>query len=251
MFFNSQFGEDIYVFNNYINKYTQDGVFVELGAMNGITYSNTFFFENSLGFNGVLIEPTNQYEQLIKNRPNCKNVNLAVEYNNKECLFIGNGACGGLASTMTDEFKEKHHKNENGYYVKCAPFCEILHSNHVTYIDLLSIDVEGGELAVLETMDFNIPVFVIIIELDGNNIEKDEKCRNILLKNGFTFDIRININEFWVNKNYSRKNILYDKYETKLNFSNIKNFAHIPYIDMNHPNIHELKDSLCLDHSIV
>ena len=62
--FYSQQGEDIYVYRNFINKIAPNGIFVELGAMNGITYSNTKFFEDTLQFSGTLIEPTDQYHSL-------------------------------------------------------------------------------------------------------------------------------------------------------------------------------------------
>ncbi len=39
----SQFGEDMYIYNNFINVYSPDGTFIELGAMDGYVYSNTFF----------------------------------------------------------------------------------------------------------------------------------------------------------------------------------------------------------------
>ena len=55
----SQQGEDIYIYYNFINKICTDGIFIELGAMDGITYSNTKFFEDKLQFTGTLIEPTN------------------------------------------------------------------------------------------------------------------------------------------------------------------------------------------------
>ena len=249
--FSSQFGEDMYIVNNFINVNTSDGIFVELGAMDGYTYSNTLLFEAALGFTGVLIEPTDQYEKLVINRPRCKNINLAVNYNNEQSLFIGNGACGGLADPMSKDFIEKYHNDNKGYYVKCAPFGDILRNNHIPYIDLLSIDVEGGEQVVLETMDWDIPVFVIVIELDGYNSMKDQKCRDILLEKGFTFDIRVNINEFWINKKYERKEKLFKKQVPRLNFSNMRQYGHFPFLDMGHAHINELGDSLLTDHSVV
>jgi hypothetical protein len=69
---------------------------------------------------------------------------------------------------------------------------------------LLSIDVEGAELVVLKTFDFKIPVYVIVIELDESNPEKDFECRKLLQDNGFTFKKRFCINEFWVNESYER-----------------------------------------------
>ena len=111
---------------------------------------------------------------------------------------------------MHENFRNIHHKNSHEYYVKGDLFKNILSNANIKYIDLLSIDVEGGEQVVLETLDFSIPIYVVVIELDGHSQTKDNKCREILIKNGFTFDIRFCINEFWVNKNYFRKDQLFD-----------------------------------------
>ena len=243
----SQFGEDMYIYNNFINIHSPDGTFIELGAMDGYSYSNTFFFENTLGFKGVLIEPTTQYNTLVQNRPNCKCINVAINYDNKDTLFIGNGACGGLESTMDIKHRNRFHSNiTSGYYVKCSPLSDIINDCNLKYIDLLSIDVEGAELIVLETIDFSIPIYVIVIELDKNNEEKDQQCRDVLLKNGFKFDNRTNINEFWINENYFRKDKLFDKNIEKLNFSNMRQFGNIQFLDMNHEYIHELRDALLI-----
>ena len=76
--FYSQLGEDLFIFKNFINKIVKDGIFIELGALDGIKYSNSKFFEDELGFTGILIEPTKNYQKLIINRPNCINLNIAI-----------------------------------------------------------------------------------------------------------------------------------------------------------------------------
>ena len=43
--FNSQQGEDLLIYRNFINLYTRNGIFCELGACDGLLYSNTMFFE--------------------------------------------------------------------------------------------------------------------------------------------------------------------------------------------------------------
>ena len=65
MLFFSQQGEDLYILKNYINKKNPSGIFVEVGALDGIAYSNTGFLEMELGFSGVLIEPSKSYEKLL------------------------------------------------------------------------------------------------------------------------------------------------------------------------------------------
>lgn len=231
MNFYSQQGEDIYIYRNFINKEVPDGIFVELGAMDGIKYSNTKFFEDTLKMKGTLIEPTSQYFQLIDNRPQCKNYNTAVHYTKDKVKFLGDYATAGLTETMHENFKTIWHQNSSEYYVEGEPFSDILHKSNLTYIDLLSIDVEGGEEVVLKTMDFTIPVYLICIELDGHNIEKDERCRQILIQNGFSFDRKICINEFWVNPHYHRKNLLYDDSIPKKEFINIYELGHFHFLE--------------------
>jgi FkbM family methyltransferase len=241
--FYSQQGEDVYIYYNFINKVAYDGIFVELGAMNGIVYSNTKFFEDRLKFTGSLIEPTKQYDELYKLRPKCKCYNYAVNYTKEKVKFLGDSATAGLVSTMSDKFKANWHKNSYEYYVDGKPMHEIMKQSSIDYIDLLTIDVEGGEQVVLETFDFKIPVYVICIELDGHNIEKDEKCRNFLLQIGFTFKKRFCINEFWVNENYFRKDLVYDKSITpKLFNSSIYELGNFPYLARHVVN--EVQDAL-------
>lgn len=227
--FYSQQGEDCYIYINYINNICSNGIFVELGGMDGERYSNTKFFEDNLDFTGILIEPTSQYDQLKKNRSKCKCYKNAIYYKEEDVEFIGEHATAGLTSTMNENFKNSHHKNtKQTYMVKGCPIHKLL--KDIEYIDLFSIDVEGGELVVLETMNWNIPVYIIIIELDSSNKDKDEKCRKILRDNNFDFDIAMGGNEFWVNKNYERRNKLFNPYK-KIYFNNIFELGKFKYLE--------------------
>ena len=229
-YFYSQQGEDIYIYDNFINKTVPDGTFIELGAVDGVIYSNTKFFEDKLKFSGILIEPTNQYIKLIQNRPHCKCYNIAVNYTNEKVKFLGDFATAGLVTTMDEKFKNIWHQDSSEYYVDGEPISEIIKKSNMKYIDLFTIDVEGGELVVLETMDFSIPIYLICIELDGHNIEKDDKCRKILIEQGFVLKKRLAINEFWINENYFRKELLYDTSVPKFKFEEITDLGIFPYI---------------------
>lgn len=228
--FCSQQGEDVYVFSNFINKINHDGVFVEIGGYNGLNYSNTKFFEDHLGFRGVLIEPTQKFHEMKINRPNCDCYNLAVAKTKSVMKFIGDDATAGLACTMNETFKSHWHKNSFEYDVETERFSDILARSNVKYIDFMSIDVEGGEEVVLETFDFSVPVYVIVIELDGGNLEKDENCRNMLRKNGFEFNRKIQINEYWINHSYFRKKQLYESSIPKPKINSLFQLGKFPYI---------------------
>lgn len=230
--FYSQQGEDIFIYRNFINRVVPDGIFVELGAINGITYSNTKFFEDNLQFTGTLIEPTNQFVQLLRNRPECKCYNLAVNYTPGKVKFIGDWATAGMVDTMSESFRQGWHKSvSQEYYVDGSPIQDILRKSNIEYIDFMSIDVEGGEQAVLETFDFNIPVYLICIELSGDDKQKDDMCRTILLKQGFRFKYRLCINEFWCNKAYFRKDILYDNSMPKQQFNSVHELGNFPFLE--------------------
>ena len=61
---------DIHLIRNYINIKNINGIFIELGGFDGITYSNTKLLEDHYGFTGILIEPSPiNFNKMIKNRP--------------------------------------------------------------------------------------------------------------------------------------------------------------------------------------
>ena len=198
--FYSQQQEDITLYNKFLNY--RDGFFIELGAMDGLQYSNSLFFERELNWTGILIEPTDQYNRLILNRPNCKNYNYAISETEGDVEFLGNGAIGGVTDTMDSGHRNGWHLDlQPSYVVKSIPISKIV---DIERVDLFSIDVEGGELAVLRTFDWNIPVYVVLIEMAKFNLEKDEACRTFLRNIGFEFDMEIGCNEVWINHKNKR-----------------------------------------------
>ena len=78
------------------------------------------------------------------------------------------------------------------------------------YIDFLSVDIQGGELDLLMTIDWSIPIGVICIELEGQHPAKEHECRQILCSHGFVFSGKLLISEIWFNPLYERKNLVYD-----------------------------------------
>lgn len=200
----SQQGEDRFLYENYLNY--REGFFIELGAMDGITFSNTLFFESTLGWKGILIEPSVKKSDLDRNRPNCFNFNCAISENGGDVEFVGQNALGGMKKTMSD----KHYlgwglDKLSSYTVNSKRIDDIIYevnkSHKIDKIDLLSLDVEGGELEVLRSYPFIIPTKIVLIEMAHHDFEKDEKCRKILIENNFILDSYIGCNEVWININ--------------------------------------------------
>ena len=201
----SQQGEDMFVYKHFINQIVNDGVYLEIGGYDGLTYSNTKFFEDVLNFRGILIEPVkSQFDQLVVNR-GCRNkcINCAIDNEEKEVEM----------ATIDKDMSQLNCVVSNT--VQAYKLSTLLKDE--PFVDFFSLDVEGGEENVLESIDFDATEFyVICIELDG---EKGENCREILLKQNFRFYDRLCGNEFWINDKYSRKNKLYTPQDSKFIFS--------------------------------
>ena len=46
----------------------QNGFYIEMGAHDGIINSNTYYYEKNLNWKGILIEPSNFFDNLKNNR---------------------------------------------------------------------------------------------------------------------------------------------------------------------------------------
>jgi FkbM family methyltransferase len=199
--FYGQCGEDKCVFERYFST-KRNGVFLELGALNGVQYSNTKFFEDSMGWSGVLIEPNPvEYEKLVVNRPRSSLHNCIISVNSTPLELYMNGAVSSVKKFTTDEFFNGWHANKV-VPIRVIPtrrLDDILHEQGISRIDFWSLDVEGAEYDVLQTMDWSIAVGVLCIEMSGGDAsEMNEQCRNLLRSQGFRFDGTIAHNELWI-----------------------------------------------------
>lgn len=148
----------------------EGGIFVEMGGLDGVTFSNTLLYENCVGWDGILIEaqPDNT-KLLFENRP-CPvvipegvcSVDDGDEYSTIR-MSIGEGTAYDLATRGED----KEDGGGHGVEVLCRPLSAMLEEHGVTRINFFSLDVEGAELKVLETFDFDkVKIDVLIVEAD-------------------------------------------------------------------------------------
>jgi len=172
----------------YENPVKCGGTFVEIGALDGLLYSNSYFFEHALGWKSLLVEanPEN-YKKLKKNRPNAMTVHAAM-CRGESIKFQGKNAVGGDISTMPDEHKNGWVSEKDTIItVLCRNWKSLFQENSITHIDVFIIDVEGGEHEVLSVMDWSVPVDNFIIEMasDKSGARKNENVRSILKLNGY------------------------------------------------------------------
>ncbi|XP_045607488.1 protein Star [Procambarus clarkii] len=130
----------------------KNGFFVECGALDGETRSNTLVFEKKFGWQGVLIEgdPKNFDLVLKKNRKAwAVSACLSTHPYPNTVMFKQSFNIGKISSLKTGQ-------EQQGYTeVQCLPLYSILLALNTTTIDYFSLDVEGSELAVLRTIPWD------------------------------------------------------------------------------------------------
>lgn len=203
MKFYSQQDEDKYVIQHILKDKISDGTFLELGACDGILYSNTKTLEDYFGFNGILVEPIPTfYNSLTKNRPLTEKYNLAISNSGKDTIeFAGINAEGGIV-----KFLNKNNFNYS-YNVKCKKMSDLLQESNFEYIDIMIIDVEGAELDVIKSIDFDFPIYTIFFEAHSDQKKKNSLVGEFLSEHGFLLKDRQRGNEVWYNPNYFRRKL--------------------------------------------
>jgi len=148
-----------------------NGTFVEMGALDGVVFSNTLLLEHCLGWNGLLIEaqPASAV-RLYENRP------CAMKYAGGACArpqrHMQMTLAEGTARVVASDSPLPH------VTVPCAPLSELFSMHGLKRINFFSLDVEGSELNVLQTIDWDVvQIDVLMVETDFNARDKQEAYR--------------------------------------------------------------------------
>lgn len=171
---------------NYINF--NNGYFVELGASDGISQSNTYYFEKYRGWRGILIEPMpHNYLKCLENRSKETQVfcNACVSFHYKEKfveIFYSDMMSTSLGletdinnpenhSLIGKQFLKNGKNNFNFGAIANQLNNILLKANAPKQIDFLSLDVEGAEIEVLKGINHDEYRFKFIC-IESRDIQK-------------------------------------------------------------------------------
>jgi FkbM family methyltransferase len=177
------------------------GFFVDVGAHDGISINNTKMLE-SLGWEGICIEPHPKvFQRLIQNRK-CKSVNCAVWNENTKVKFLVLTGPTEMLSGIYESYDPKHYqriqhelRRDGGtsdlIEIEALKFESIVQNKN---IDFMSIDTEGSELQILQKIDFeNYNIDLICVE---NNFF-ESKFEEFLVTKGYYFHSNVGIDYFF------------------------------------------------------
>jgi len=167
-------GQDIHVAN--LLGRLRGGTFVDIGANDGVTISNTLYFEKELGWTGLAIEPMpGAYARLKANR-RCHTLNACISEREGTAEFLEIEGSAGMLSGLVQKYDQQHLRridrtikrlggSKKTITVECLRFATALARFNIKCVDFLSLDTEGGELEILKDIDFSAtPVRAISVE---------------------------------------------------------------------------------------
>jgi FkbM family methyltransferase len=179
--------------NNLDNKLSRyltrrHGVFIEAGANDGFTQSNTYYLEKILGWSGILVEAIPAlHEQARRCRSRARVFNCAlvpfgreseqVELTYGNLMSLVHGAMGSPEADGEHIRNARQHDPEAGSYqvkVRGRALSSLIDECGLKRIDFLSLDVEGYEAHALRGVDFSRhrPTFICVEA--GHRVAVDE-----------------------------------------------------------------------------
>ena len=183
----SQNGEDIIIRSMFPVNYK--GFYIDVGAHHPYRISNTYLLFKK-GWTGINIDPNPDTIRLFKKaRPKDTNLNIGIGKEEAELLYhrFKDPAVNTFSQKDADFWKQKTWNDYLGTTkVKVEPLGKVLEENlkENQKIDILSVDVEGLDLEVLQSSNWNkFRPSVVIVEAHDFVLEKmHEHPMYILLK---------------------------------------------------------------------
>jgi len=193
------------ILRNYFPDYNYKGVFVDVGAFEPIRISNSYHFEKNnwdvycFEANSNSIPLLKQYRKNVFNYAIYDKDEDNVEFN----VVESNGWTAGFSAIELSDEISNIFKCDNKIITKITVNQRTLNSllqtelNNVKNIDILKIDIEGGELKCLHGIDFNAhrPKLILL-----ENITNDKRITDFLNANGYILHKQVSYNQFYINR---------------------------------------------------
>ncbi len=185
----SQILQDLWVLFEYGSK--TSGYFVEFGATDGRSNSNSFLLEKSYQWKGILSEPNPLHHDKLYSLRDC--------HISTQCVYSRSGLTERLACTEQSSFShmvsvepDDHHQEKGRRAVADYVDVETISLNDLLdhfeapqEIDYMSVDTEGSEYDILQAFDFS-KRRIGLINVEHNYSPKRETIADLLQRNGYT-----------------------------------------------------------------
>ncbi len=201
--FFSQAGQDKYIAETLFDS-KREGVFVEIGAFDGVRGSNCLYFEKFMGWRGLIVEPDANFADTIRGHRSGAYECAALSDADGEEEFVaveeGFLQMGGLvrfydADLLNANVRSNPAHRETIRKIPVLTLATLLGRHGMREVDYCSIDVEGAEAGVLGGFDFD--KFSIRVMSVENNGHTEDAVTAIMLKNGYKLETILGSDEIW------------------------------------------------------
>lgn len=199
--------EDFFVYKRYVKGKVISPTYFEVGGLDGIWASNTKFFNDSLNWQGILVEANPcSFKALIRNRPKDVCLNCIISDQEEELVFAyhNDSPVSGVQETLHKRVLKFHNENFVTEKLKTRTLDNIIKESNINEIGFFSLDVEGHELNVLNSYSFNIEIAIFLIETG----EQDKEIQSLMCSKGYTRDEDIGPNMVYLSENYLNMNAI-------------------------------------------
>ncbi len=187
--------------------------YLDIGARHPTNGSNTFLFY-AKGSKGVCVDADKESIPLIRKlRPRDKVLNVGVSDSKKKSGYLYFMEGGG-STIDEEEFKRRKKIDSIENYISLKiPLLNIntlIKNNFKTYPTFLSIDIEGLDLLVLKSLNFDkYPISIICVETciysEYHIRPKDKSISKFLVSKGYEIYADTYVNTVFVNKKWFYK----------------------------------------------
>ena len=183
----SQLMQDLFVLTE-VGLRRRQGFFVEFGASDGISLSNTWLLEKRMGWKGILAEPARCWHESLSRNRTCAIDTDCVWSRSGEQLDFDEVSVGEF-STLSRFSKSDGHAearvDKTSYQVPTVSLNDLLRRHGApAEPDYLSIDTEGSEFSILKELDFARFNFKVIT-CEHNYTPMREQIRQLLEQAGY------------------------------------------------------------------
>lgn len=202
--FASQYGQDAFVVDLLGGK--RDGVFVDIGANDGVSLSNSYVLEKQFGWTGLLVEPhADTYAKLVASRSSHAVQACAAPADGVVTFSqIEGGAnmLSGVSSTYSARHRrrvaralKRHGGQMREVEVPAVRINRLLDELGYDRVDYLSIDTEGGERDIIDAIDLE-RFAVGCVSMENNS--QDTTVRDYMAGRGYRLAAILGCDELFV-----------------------------------------------------
>jgi FkbM family methyltransferase len=183
----SQIGQDQYYIEQVIHGQTS-GRFLDIGAHDGISTSNTYALETQLSWTGICVEANPILADKCKiNRPNSEVIQAAIWSEKVEINFELPHSGNDFLSRIGGIACNKNYFEQDFRQVQVLPMtaCTVMDViKNETYFDYFTLDIEGAELEALKAVNWEQVTFgYIALEFGYRNDFLKEIVEYLQLQN--------------------------------------------------------------------